>query len=349
MGPTASAASTASTASTVSTVSKKAVSPLWVVVCVLAAAALVQLLLVSRVAVGGLYKHFCMRELDLGARYGRGSWVAITGASGGQGRAFAVQFARRGFNLVLIGSPRVHGVRAEIEGPMTRVLCVVKDFRCSFEPRFFDEIERVLRSVDLAVLVNNVGHRVGWRPYHEMDPAKIADVVAVGAITQARMTHIVAPMFLERTRRASMRCALVNVTAQCMHPNVFPGVGDNAISVPYLSVYEATNAFGFYHSGSIHKEYGAAFDVLTVTPGAVVTENTPFLRGTVFAVPCDVFVANVLRMLGNVQGATYAHWGHALSAYVIGLVPYAKDRVLRDVGESIARDCMTRTTARTGS
>lgn len=334
------------TATTASTGSKKAVSPLWVVVCVLAAAALVQLLLVSRVAVGGLYKHFCMRELDLGARYGRGSWVAITGASGGQGRAFAVQFARRGFNLVLIGSPRVHSVRAAIEAhleaPRTRVLCVVKDFRRSFEPRFFDEIERVLRSVDLSVLVNNVGHRVGWRPYHEMDPAKIADVVAVGAITQARMTHIVAPMFLERARRTSTRCALVNVTAQCMHPNVFAGVGDNAISVPYLSVYEATNAFGFYHSGSIHKEYGTAFDVLTVTPGAVVTENTPFLRGTVFAVPCDVFVANVLRMLGNVQGATYAHWGHALSAYVIGLVPCAKDRVLRDVGESIARDCMTR-------
>ena len=281
-----------------------------------------------------------MRELDLGARYGRGSWVAITGASAGQGRAFAVQFARRGFNLVLIGSPRVHSVRAAIEGPLTRVLCVVKDFRRSFEPRFFDEIERVLRSVDLAVLVNNVGHRVGWRPYHEMDPAKIADVVAVGAITQARMTHIVAPMFLARSRR----CALVNITAQCMHPTVFPGVGDNAISVPYLSVYEATNAFGFYHSGSIHKEYGAAFDVLTVTPGAVVTENTPFLRGTVFAVPCDVFVANVLRMLGNVQGATYAHWGHALSAYMIGLVPCAKDRVLRDVGESIARDYMTRDT-----
>jgi hypothetical protein len=145
-------------------------------------------------------------------------------------------------------------------------------------------------------------------------------------------------MFLERARRTSTRCALVNVTAQCMHPNVLPGVGDNAISVPYLSVYEATNAFGFYHSGSIHKEYGAAFDVLTVTPGAVVTENTPFLRGTIFAVPCDVFVANVLRMLGTVQGATYAHWGHALSAYVIGLVPCAKDRVLRDVGESIARD-----------
>jgi hypothetical protein len=72
----------------------------------------------------------------------------------------------------------------------------------------------------------------------------------------------------------------------------------------------------------------------------VVTENTPFLRGTVFAVPCDVFVANVLRMLGNVEGATYAHWGHALSAYVMGLVPGAKDRVLRKVGESIARDYM---------
>ena len=318
--------------------------PAWLVVSILAVATLVQLLLLARVAVTGLFKYFAMRELDLGARYGRGSWVAITGASAGQGRAFAMQFARRGFNLVLIGSTRVERVRAEIEatGLATHVLCVVKDFRRSFEPRFFVDIERALRSVDVAVLVNNVGHRVGWRPYHEMDPGKIADVIAVGAITQARMTHIVAPMFLARSRRTSLRCALVNITAQCMHPNILPGVGENAISVPYLSVYEATNAFGFYHSGSIHKEYGAAFDVLTVTPGAVVTESTPFLLDTVFSVPCDVFVANVLRMLGNVQGATYAHWGHALSAYVIGIIPGAKDRVLRDVGETIARDYMTR-------
>jgi 17beta-estradiol 17-dehydrogenase / very-long-chain 3-oxoacyl-CoA reductase len=319
-------------------------SPVWLVICILAAATLVQLVLLARLAATALFKYFWMRELDLAARYGSRSWVSITGASAGQGRAFALQFARRGFNLVLIGSSRVERVRAEIEamGLHTHVLCVVKDFRRSFEPGFFDDIERVLRSVDLSVLVNNVGHRVGWRPYHEMDPGKIADVIAVGAITQARMTHIVAPMFLARTRLTSLRCALVNITAQCMHPNILPGVGDNAISVPYLSVYEATNAFGFYHSGSIYKEYGAAFDVLTITPGAVVTENTPFLHGTVFAVPCEVFVANVLRMLGNVQGATYAHWGHAFSAYIITLIPGAKDRILRDVGENIARDYMER-------
>jgi short-subunit dehydrogenase len=310
----------------------------------LAALMLLQLVLLACVAATGAYKYFLMRELDLGERYGRGSWVAITGASAGQGREFAKHFARRGFNLVLLGSTRIERVRAEVEaeGLGTHVLCVVKDFRRSFQLGFFDDIERALRSIDLSVLVNNVGHRVGWRPYHSMDPRKIADVVAVGAITQARMTHIVAPMFLARSC-ATRRCALVNITAQCMHPNILFGVGvDNAISVPYLSVYEATNAFGFYHSGSIHKEYGASFDVLTVTPGAVVTENTPFLRNTVFSVPCAAFVANVLRMLGNVQGATYAHWGHAVSAYVINLMPGAKDRILRSVGETIARECMAR-------
>ena len=34
------------------------------------------------------------------------------------------------------------------------------------------------------------------------------------------------------------------------------GVGlSNAISIPYLSVYEASNAFGYFHANTIYKEY----------------------------------------------------------------------------------------------
>ena len=36
-------------------------------------------------------------------RYGEGSWVLVTGASDGIGKAYCLEFARQGFNIVIVG------------------------------------------------------------------------------------------------------------------------------------------------------------------------------------------------------------------------------------------------------
>ena len=137
------------------------------------------------------------------------------------------------------------------------------------------------------------------------------------------------------------KSALINITAQCMHPNFLFGLTmSNEISVPYLSVYEAANAFGFYQGNSIYKEYQGQFDILNITPGAVITKNTECLSDTLFNVSSEVFVAQIMRLIGNVQGHTCAYWGHALSNYLINLMPPMKDSMLKKVGETIAADFM---------
>ena len=47
-------------------------------------------------------------ELNLIDRYGKDSFVIITGASRGQGKCLACEFAERKFNLILIGSIRTN-------------------------------------------------------------------------------------------------------------------------------------------------------------------------------------------------------------------------------------------------
>ena len=317
-----------------------------------------QLLLLMIAAMKGFYKYFLMSEKDLLERYGgKGSWVVITGASSGQGYELALACANRGFNLLLIGSKRTDQTVRQIkmEYPDVKTKVIYKDFRQAFQDDFFTDIQVAFDEIgdDLAILINNVGHRVGWNPYHEMKADYIRDVIATGTIVQSRLTHMAIPYFLNRTRAsvagtsvagtstAEKKSALINITAQCMHPNFLFGLTmSNEISVPYLSVYEAANAFGFYQSNSIYKEYQGQFDILTITPGAVITENTACLTDTLFHVSSKAFVKQIMKMIGNVQGQTCAYWGHALSNYLINLMPLMKDGMLKKVGETIAADFM---------
>ena len=286
--------------------------------------------------------------VDASANAVGGTWVVITGASSGQGYDMALAFAERGFHLLMIGSKRTDEVqqRLQREFPDVKTRVIHKDFRQAFEPDFFTEIQTAFDEIGtgLAILVNNVGHRVGWNPYHEMDAAYIRDVIATGTLVQSRLTHMAIPFFLARQKKYNnVKSALINITAQCMHPNFLFGITmSNEISVPYLSVYEAANAFGFYHGNSIYKEYQGQFDILNITPGAVITENTGCLTDTLFNVKSQTFVANILKMLGNVQGHTCAYWGHGLSNYLINFLPALKDRMLKKVGETIADDFMAK-------
>lgn len=288
-------------------------------------------------------------------------WVVITGGSSGQGREFAIQFAHQGFGIVLIGSQRSHATAELVRAKGVPCKVIVKDLGRAFEPGFFEDIRTVLEPLDCAILVNNVGHRTGWMPFHESPERSLDETIACGTIVQTRMTHMVLPKLLKRldtgsssssspSSPPSTRSAILFITAQCMHPNTgfaVPGFIDNAISVPYLATYEASNAFGYYHACSLIQEYAHVdrLDLLNITPGAVITENTAHvLRDAPFAVSAETFVSNILRFLGGnvANGTTCAHWGHALSNALVGFAPWKKDEWLRRVGESIASDYMGR-------
>jgi len=311
---------------------------------------LIQMFNLINLACKGVYKYFIMRPKNILERYGgQGMWVVITGASSGQGKDLAHGYAELGFNLLLIGSKRTDNTVADINAqyPSVEVAVIYKDFRKAFESDFFDDIQKEFTrlSTKIAVLVNNVGHRIGWEPYHEMKSEYIRDVIATGTMVQSRLTHMIIPIFLKRKEPTlgtiATTSALINITAQCIHPNFLFGVTmSNEISVPYLSVYEASNAFGFFQSNSIYKEYKDDFDILTITPGAVLTENTECLNKTLFCIPSKQFAQNILKMMGNVQGVTCAYWGHAVSNYLINIMPSYKDTILKKVGKTIARDCM---------
>jgi 17beta-estradiol 17-dehydrogenase / very-long-chain 3-oxoacyl-CoA reductase len=317
-----------------------------IIISVIIAYFLIEMTLLTVNTIRAFKKYFCTRELKLLDRYGGpGTWAIITGASSGQGRDFALSLAKRGFNICMIGSHNTDKTATEIATayPVIKTKIIYKDFCCAFQDDFFDDIIETINELDdkIGLLVNNVGHRIAWNPYHEMPHKLIRDSIATGTIVQSRLTQLLIPIFLKR--KPTAKSGLINITAQCLHPNFLFGLTiSNEISVPYLSVYEAANAFGFYHGNSIYKEYKGEFDILNVTPGAVITENTQCLKNTMFKINSDKYVENILKMTGNVQGHSCAYWGHALTNFLINLVPFIKNRELDNVGRTISIDYMNK-------
>ena len=279
-------------------------------------------------------KYFLMTEIDILERYGKDSWVLITGASSGQGKRFAIEFAKRKFNIILSGSKNIEVVAAKIEEKYgVKTKCILVNFNDAYKDDFFDVFKNTLDTLpgELSVLVNNVGHRVAWEPYHEMPSSIIRDTIVCGTMVQANLTQIAINKFLKRKSRS----ALINITTKCVYPNIW-NFAESSISVPYLSVYEASNAFGFFHSNSIQKEYKEQFDILNITPGAVITENTPFLKGIPLVIDVKQYVRNIFTFMGQIQGVTCAHWGHELIdiGYNLCSKEYSDD-LLKNIGKRI--------------
>ena len=345
-----------------------------------------------------VHKHFICKGVNFTKRYGKDSYVLITGASSGQGKYFAKEFARIGFNLILIGSERTEGTIKEINyeidksnrvvnvkndeeyemdrntktnakktnakktnakktnakktnsnketfrHPKTKIVFIKKDFRKAHQPIFFSEIESAIQNIDgnICGLINNVAYRVAWNPYHNMPEHLINDTIIVGTIVQSQLTRMCMPRFLERNYKSF----LINITAQCIFPTFgFGEIMDNNITVPFLSVYEGANAFGFYQGNSIYKEYKQftdKIDIMNVMPGAVVTENTEYLSNTVFNVDAETFVKNIINQLGIYDGNIYGHWGHEFSILLVNMFPFIKNKILYNVGYNISQDFMNK-------
>jgi short-subunit dehydrogenase len=291
-----------------------------------------------------LYK-YSLPERDLAKWYGRGSWVVITGASRGQGRLLALEFAGRGFNLILIGSARTEEVIKEINlrYPDVKIKFVEKDFGQSVNPEWWTDITALFEGgeYDISVLVNNVGQRSASKPSHVQKDSELSGSIITGTFPQVKLTNLALEHMTRRlVHKPNMHSAVIFNTAQCMHPVMgLSQYFSPEITVPYLAVYEAANAFGFYHANSIIAEYSGQskyknIDFLNITPGAVLTENTSgALEKVLFAVPAEKFVKNIIGLMGgNWRGATCAYWGHELAPVLISFAPWVKAKILKDVG-----------------
>lgn len=288
-----------------------------------------------------IYKYSNKLYLEYG-----NSWVVITGASSGIGEKLTYEFIKLGFNICLIGSKNSLKVIEKINKEKRKkgeLYFIEKDFNKAYEKDFFKDIEEWINNNNVSILINNIGHRVSSINYITQSRKDIYNTIICGTIPQSILSQIALKKFLKRNKKSS----IINITAQCFTYNLGLGsIWSPIISVPYLACYEASNAYGYYHSQSLLEEIKIKrkkdarynnINLITITPGAVLTSNTiNSLKWIPFSCSDTKFASNILPLISKLEGQQCAYWGHELSNILMFFAPFLRRYILSEVGYNIA-------------
>ncbi|GLY03192.1 MULTISPECIES: SDR family NAD(P)-dependent oxidoreductase [Actinoplanes] len=191
---------------------------------------------------------------DYTHRYG--PVALVTGASSGIGRAFAVELAARGLDLVLVArrADRLRDLAAELTAKHgTGVHVLPEDLT---DPGAPDRILDAVRDLDVGMVVNNAGFGVKGA-FESGDPGALADLQTVNCTVPTRLAHGLVPALRRRGRGALLFTASV----------------EGLIGCPYSAVYSASKAYVIALGEALWGELTpAGIDVLTLCPGATDTE-----------------------------------------------------------------------------
>ncbi|GJN28960.1 hypothetical protein PR202_gb17139 [Eleusine coracana subsp. coracana] len=259
----------------------------------------------------------CLRRpTDLRRRYG--AWAVVTGPTSGIGRSMALELARRGLNLVLVGRDPaklrdISETLVSVHGVKTKT--VVFDLALTSTPQG-DEAARRLRDavdgLDIGVLVNNAGVAKPCAVYlHEFDVETWVRMVRVNLWALTEVTAVVLPGMVARGRGAVV--------------NIGSGSTEAIPSFPLYSIYAATKRYVSQLSRSLYVEYKSkGIDVQCQAPLFVDTKMassvTKSKRSSPFVPSSDAYARAAVRWIGH-GPLCVPNVGHRLQACLCAAVP----------------------------
>jgi 17beta-estradiol 17-dehydrogenase / very-long-chain 3-oxoacyl-CoA reductase len=247
----------------------------------------------------------------------KGTYAVITGASDGIGKEFALQLARKGYNLLLISrtQSKLESLASEIKssssksgGKGVEVSTFAMDFAQNNEADYA-LLASVLEPLDVGVLVNNVGlsHSIPVS-FLDTDEKEMNDIITINVLGTLRITKIVAPKMAEKKRGLILTMASFG--------GVFP--------TPYLATYSGSKAFLQHWSVSLAAELAPKNVHVQIIQSHLVVSAMSKIRRSSFLVPTPKqFVKAALGKIGVRAGAqdvaftSTPYWSHALMQWVI--------------------------------
>ncbi len=245
----------------------------------------------------------------LAERYGHGSWVLITGASDGLGKAFAQELAQYGFNLLLVSrtQEKLSRLQAELEILGVQVRTVCADLSDASE-HTYSRITAAAQDVDLSIVINCVGVTV-HRRYADVPPATLRRLLSVNVNATSIVTHTTLPLLLRHAEATGRRCALLNV-GSIVGRFYWPGT----------QIYGACKAFIDHLTVPLAFEYRQQLDVLSFQPTVMATAMAAGTEPAAITITPQAAAHAALSQLGH-SVTSHGHWRHALAAALFSVLP----------------------------
>ena len=183
--------------------------------------------------------------------------ACITGATSGIGAAFAEEFAKQGYDLIITGR-RAKKIKAFaiqlVKTYMVHVDVVIADF--SDENIIDDLVSKIEPLNNLEILVNNAGYGSEGYFCQEDSESQLAKLHVSDSAT-IKLSHAVLPNMISKRRGT-----IINVSSLSA---CFPAPG--------AAMYSATRAFLVSFTESIYLELkGTGVKVKALCPGTTMTD-----------------------------------------------------------------------------
>lgn len=187
-----------------------------------------------------------------------GKTALITGATGGLGREFAQQYARKGYALVLVARNRA--ALSDLSASLSNAYHVeALVYACDFsDPSAPSQLHRTLQDegISIDVLVNNAG--LGYDAlFMESDLSTQETLINVNVAALTKMTRL----FGADMKKRGMG-GILNVASIASYPEG-----------PYMATYYASKAYVRSFTEALHTEsLGSGVHVTALCPGPVRTD-----------------------------------------------------------------------------
>ena len=278
---------------------------------------------------------FVNKETKNWAKYGKGSWVVVTGGSDGIGFGFAQKFAERGFNIVLVArtESKLQAKCQEIkEQYRVKAEYVILDAVKTTDVEGYKKVFAQMDNKDVSIVVNSLGNgcpgfgydhampELGdldqpWKSmvekgdytYENIGDKQALDVTIMDTLPQTMFSRWALEKFEKRTER----CALIDLASVV-----------SIFAMWKIAVYSASKTFNRFLTQGLNatktfmpNKY-QNIDFLSVCPGPVATKlqkNSAFGKPTanrqMLMSSIDDCVMGCLRNLGNYH-TTYGSRQH---------------------------------------
>ncbi|EMC93498.1 hypothetical protein BAUCODRAFT_76175 [Baudoinia panamericana UAMH 10762] len=267
----------------------------------------------------------------------KGTWAVVTGASDGIGKEYALQLAQKGFNIFLVSrtQSKLEALASEIQQSCrveTKTLAM--DFAANNDSDY-DKLRSTIDSLDVAILVNNVGlsHSIPV-PFAETPEQEMRDIVTINCTGTLRVTQLVAPGMVKHHRGLILTMAS------------FGGI----LPTPLLATYSGSKAFLQQWSSALASELAPHGVKVQIVQSYLVTSAMSKIRRSSALVPTPKqFVRAALSKIGRDGGAqgtsatSTPYWAHALMHWaIVNLTPGPMNRRVIDVNRSMHEDIRKR-------